>query len=81
MTGVQTCALPIFIVAVGSNDELFRGDQFAPLFAELNPKIRVTVVPGLGHMDMISSDLAVSAVAGLWQKLVTADRFDCKVRE
>lgn len=69
------------IVAVGSNDELFRGDQFAPLFAELNPKIRVTVVPGLGHMDMISSDLAVSAVAGLWQKLVTADRFDCKVRE
>ena len=69
------------IVAVGSDDELFRGDQFAPLFMELNPKIPVTVVPGLGHMDMISNDRAVSAVAELWQKLVAAGRFDFKVRE
>lgn len=69
------------IVAVGSDDELFRSDQFAPLFAELNPKIPVTVVPGLGHMDMISNDRAASVVAELWQKLVAAGRFDFKVRE
>jgi alpha-beta hydrolase superfamily lysophospholipase len=57
-------------VAVGSNDELFRGDQFARLFTELNPMIRVTVVPGLGHMDMISDDRAVSEVADLWRGLL-----------
>lgn len=55
------------IVAVGTNDELFRGDQFAALFADLNPAIRVSVLPEQGHMNMISNDRAVAEVADLWR--------------
>jgi pimeloyl-ACP methyl ester carboxylesterase len=55
------------IVAVGINDELFRGDQFAGLFAGLNPAIRISVLPEQGHMTMISDDRAVSEVADLWR--------------
>lgn len=55
------------IVAVGINDELFRGDQFADLFAGLNPAIRISVLPEQGHMTMISDDRAVCEVADLWR--------------
>lgn len=55
------------IVAVGTDDELFRGDQFAGLFAGLNPAIRVSVLPEQGHMNMISDDRAVSEIADLWR--------------
>lgn len=69
------------IVAVGAKDELFRGDQFAPLFASLNPAIRVSVLPDAGHLTMISDDQAVATVAGLWRRLANTGRFDAKVRE
>lgn len=57
------------IVAVGSNDELFRAEEYAPLFATLNPKVSVSAVPGLGHLDMIAQDQACTAVAKLWRRL------------
>lgn len=57
------------IVAVGANDELFRAEQYAPLFKELNPRIAVDVVPDLGHLDMIAQERACAAVAALWQRL------------
>lgn len=62
------------IVAVGARDELFLGDQFAPLFAKLNPAIRVVVLSELGHMTMITSDQAVAEVASLWRKLTSVAR-------
>jgi len=74
-------------VLVGANDELFLADQFQPLFAGLNPKIAVSVVPGLGHLDMIARPAAWAAIAGEWQRLANpgdgkrAQRFDFKVRE
>jgi hypothetical protein len=69
------------IVALGAKDELFHADQFQPLFAALNPRIPVTVLPGLGHMDMITNDAAVSKVADLWRRLANGGRFDFKVRD
>ena len=57
------------IVAVGSNDELFRAERYAPLFAELNPRITVEVVPDLGHLDMIARERACAAIAALWRRL------------
>jgi pimeloyl-ACP methyl ester carboxylesterase len=71
---------PPTVVVVGSKDELFFGDQFAPLFATLNPAIKVVMLPELGHMTMISDDRAVAEVTTLW-RLVNASRFDFKVRE
>jgi non-heme chloroperoxidase len=74
-------------VLLGDKDELFLADQFRPLFAALNPKIPVTLVPGLGHMDMIGRPAAWSAIAQEWQRLSDtssgkrAERFDFKVRE
>jgi pimeloyl-ACP methyl ester carboxylesterase len=68
------------IVAVGARDELFHADDFQPLFGALNPRISVVMLPGLGHMDMITSDAAVSRIASLWLEL-SDGRFDFKVRE
>jgi pimeloyl-ACP methyl ester carboxylesterase len=73
-------------IAVGSSDELFYVDRFGPLFAELNPKIAVSVTPGVGHMGMVAVPGGTAAIAGAWQKLADAaaprtERFDMKVRE
>lgn len=57
------------IVAVGTNDELFRAEQYAPLFKELNSRITVEVVPDLGHLDMIARERAGAAIAALWRRL------------
>lgn len=57
------------IVVVGANDELFHADKFQPLFAELNPRIAVTLVPGFGHLDMIADPKATAAVAKAWRQL------------
>jgi non-heme chloroperoxidase len=42
------------MVIVGANDELFRADQFEPLFRELRPDIPVTTIPILNHMDLVT---------------------------
>jgi hypothetical protein len=74
-------------VVVGERDELFIAAAFAPLFAELNPKIAVSVEPGLGHLGMIGDPRGTAAIAAAWQKLADsaaprrAERFDMKVRE
>ncbi len=69
------------IVTAGTEDKLFIADQFAPLFASLNPAIKVVVQPGIDHLGMTADPRAVEAVARLWQRLVDAGRFDFKVRE
>jgi non-heme chloroperoxidase len=74
-------------VVVGERDELFDAAAFVPLFAELNPRIEVSVQPGLGHLDMIADPRGTAAVAAAWQRLADAapgqrvERFDMKVRE
>jgi len=78
-------ARPTAVVA-GERDELFNAAAFKSLFAELNPKIAVSLEPGLGHMDMIADPRGTAAVASAWQRLAgalpqRAERFDMKVRE
>ena len=73
-------------IVVGAKDELFHADRYKALFADLNPRIAVTVEPGLGHLDMITDPKACAVVARLWRQLVGQDhaarqRFDFKVRE
>ncbi len=57
------------MIAVGAKDELFRAEQYAPLLKDLNPRITVEVVPGLGHLDMIARERACAAIAALWRRL------------
>ena len=73
------------VVVAGAEDQLFVADQFAPLLASLNPALKVSVIPGLGHLDMIADPRGTAAVSQLWQQLAgrekAAVRFDFKVRE
>ncbi len=41
------------MVLVGANDELFRADQFAPVFQTLRPDIPVELLPNLDHMGPV----------------------------
>jgi len=74
-------------VVLGERDELFNAAAFTPLFAELNPRIPVSVTPEVGHMGMIADPRGMAAVAAAWQRLADAavdrraERFDMKVRE
>ncbi len=48
---------------VGAQDEIFRAEQFAPLLRPVRPDLRLTIVPGMGHMDMTVKPAALEAVA------------------
>ena len=50
-------------VLVGERDELFIADRFAPTIAVVRPDVRVTVYPGLNHVEMILDPGAQLAVA------------------
>jgi pimeloyl-ACP methyl ester carboxylesterase len=75
---------PLVVVA-GAEDALFIADQFAPLLAVLNPAIKVSVIPGVGHLDMTTDPRGTEAVTRLWRQLADGGkavmRFDFKVRE
>jgi hypothetical protein len=49
-------------VLIGSADEQVVADQFARLFQRLVVSIPVTIVPGMGHVDMIATPTALQAV-------------------
>jgi pimeloyl-ACP methyl ester carboxylesterase len=49
-------------VMVGADDELLQAAAFAPLLRPVRPDIDVTVLPGLGHMAMITNPTAFAAV-------------------
>lgn len=48
---------------VGADDEIFRAEQYAPLLKPQRPDLAVTVIPGLGHMDMTVKRPALDALA------------------
>jgi non-heme chloroperoxidase len=50
-------------VLVGSEDEIFYADRFAPLIHRGRPDVPVTVVPGVDHMGMVTEPRALAAVA------------------
>lgn len=57
-------------IVVGAQDELFRAEQYRPLFGTLNKHVVVEIVPEFGHLDMIAQEQAVAAVALLWRRLL-----------
>jgi hypothetical protein len=50
-------------VIIGVDDELFFGDQYPALFAKLQPRIGVQVVPGADHMGVTVEDKPVAEIA------------------
>ena len=80
--GLARIDRPMAVIA-GANDELFHAEHYRPVFAAYNPRIAVTIEPGVGHLDMIALPKATAAVAAQWRQLTgdQARRFDFKVRE
>ena len=48
---------------VGSQDEIFHAEQFAPLLKPVRPDLTVTVLPGIDHMGMTLRPAALEAIA------------------
>jgi pimeloyl-ACP methyl ester carboxylesterase len=49
-------------VFVGGRDELFLPEKFAEIFDAEHKEIPVTIVPGMGHSDMVTNREAIAAV-------------------
>jgi non-heme chloroperoxidase len=47
---------------VGGADELFYPDRFAPLFGPVRSDLRITIVPGIGHIGMTVAPAGIDAV-------------------
>ena len=54
---------------VGGSDELFYADRFAPLFEPARPDLRITVVPGIGHIGMTVAPAGIAAVSKAFVEL------------
>lgn len=57
-------------VFVGSRDELFHPDAFAPLFKSLQPRIPVTVIDRVDHMGIVLNGDALKAEVEATARLV-----------
>jgi non-heme chloroperoxidase len=47
---------------VGGDDELFYADRFEPLLKPARPDLRMTMVPGIGHIGMTVAPAGIAAV-------------------
>lgn len=53
--------MPTTIIA-GAADELMQSDKYADLVRGIEPPIAVTILSGLGHMDMLHAPAAIDAI-------------------
>lgn len=49
-------------VLVGANDELFIAEQYAPLLEPQQALLKVKVLPGVGHIGMVTDPVALAAI-------------------
>ena len=50
-------------ILVGQDDEVFHADQFSSVFEEAGRPVPVTLLPGVGHVDITSQPVAIQAIA------------------
>jgi pimeloyl-ACP methyl ester carboxylesterase len=55
-------------VFVGGQDELYIPEKFAEVFDKVRSDIPVTIVPGMGHSDMITNPEPITVVANTFPK-------------
>ena len=55
-------------IMVGQDDEFSVAEQFAPVFHSQRQDVAVTVLPRLGHLDMITNRMALQSVLEWFQK-------------
>ncbi|MBP2653597.1 MAG: alpha/beta hydrolase [Firmicutes bacterium] len=57
---------------VGQDDELFYADQFGPVFEKAGRPIKITFVPGVGHIGLTLDDAAIHTIT---KELVNDSKF------
>ena len=55
-------------VFVGGQDELFLPERFAEVFDKVRRDIPVTIIPGMGHSDMITKPEPITAIVNTFPK-------------
>ncbi|MCJ7546149.1 MAG: alpha/beta hydrolase [Deltaproteobacteria bacterium] len=49
-------------ILVGKNDEIFIADKYETALAPVKQYVRIEVIPGMGHMAMVSNPIALTAL-------------------
>lgn len=57
---------------VGSNDEFFLANAYAPTLQPLRPELKVTVLPGLKHLDLLAESAAVATIGAAFTAITGA---------
>jgi pimeloyl-ACP methyl ester carboxylesterase len=50
----------------GANDELFQADKLQSALAAGKPGVRVDIVPGVGHITLVTTRAGTAAIANAW---------------
>jgi non-heme chloroperoxidase len=58
---IRRAPAPVVLLA-GSADELFLTDRYGPTLKPARSDLSITIVPGMGHMDMTVKPLALDAI-------------------
>ena len=66
-SALRRLAVPTSIL-VGAKDELMIAENYAGMVSGITPKIDVTILPGLGHMDMLHAPAALDAVVAAFKQ-------------
>lgn len=72
MADIRSISRPM-IVFVGEADQLFYPQEFKPVFDSARSDIPVTILPGLGHSDMVTNPVAIQAVVSALQEWSQSD--------
>lgn len=67
MADIRAVSRPVQVF-VGQDDQLFLPGKFQEVFDAANENIPVTILPGLGHSDMVTSPEAIEAVVRTFQR-------------
>jgi non-heme chloroperoxidase len=54
---------------VGADDDQFYADRYAPALKPAKPDLSVEIVPGLGHLDMITQPTALAALRQAFEEM------------
>jgi pimeloyl-ACP methyl ester carboxylesterase len=58
---------PVSLLA-GAQDESFYANRYAAAFAGVRPQVNVQILPGIGHMGLVSDPSALPSVIAAIQK-------------
>lgn len=59
---------PPHVMAIdGADDEMFYADKLAPTLHQARPDMRVTIVPGVGHITLVTTPVGTAAIADAWK--------------